>query len=732
MRCILTTALVLCLVATAWPATAQTLSAAERPTVAAVRLDEPGRITLDGRLNEDVWKHAMPANGFRQIDPLNGQPATERTEVRIVYTARALYLGVICFDSEPDKWLGYQRRRDEFLSSDDRFMWTIDTFLDERSGYFFEMNPSGLMGDSLMGNNIDNRQWDGIWNAHVERSDIGWTIEIELPFRSFNFNPESDTWGINFERTVRRKNEDSIWTGHQRNQGLRRMANAGRVTGIRNVTQGLGLDVKPYGLLASAASPARNNGTFDTTTNQGIDLFYSVTPGLRSMLTINTDFAQTEVDQRQVNLTRFNLFFPERRDFFLDGAPFYAFGSPLSGDLIVNPFFSRRIGLSAANTPQKIDFGTKLTGQYGNQDLGVMHVRTGDDAASGNISEDFTIARLRRRVLQQSYIGGIYTRRDARDDGVGARQTAGLDMRLATNRFRGNQNLEASAYYLATTRPDATSGNSFGVTAAAPNDRWNIQFGARQVDQDFDPAIGFVTRQGYRRYQPGIEFGPRPRGHRYIRRVSFAGYGDVQTDLQSDFLTQRVDLKLFDVLFHSQEQFSVTVIQDRERLDTDFRVAGSAIVLPRGAIYSGTRMRFQGQTANRRVIALSGSYENGYYYSGSRQSIAANLTIRARPGVIVYTTAEFSDLDLPEGTVRTTLYRVIGETQFSPWIALVNNFQYDNVSDVLGWQSRFRWIVRPGSDIYVVYTRNWRDDVGIGFNTIDQRIASKVLYTHRF
>ena len=253
--------------------------AVERPVVTAVRLPDGDRITLDGRLEEPGWKLATPATGFRQIDPLNGTPASEQTEVRIVYTERALYLGVTCLDSEPDKWLGYQMRRDEFLSSDDRFMWTIDTFLDERSGYFFEMNPSGMMGDSLMGNNIDNRQWDGIWNAKVERSDIGWTIEIELPFRSFNFNPESDTWGINFERTVRRKNEDSIWTGYPRNQGLRRMANAGRVIGITNVSQGLGLDVKPYGLASAAASPGRGAPDSEVNGTGGVDFFYSVTPG---------------------------------------------------------------------------------------------------------------------------------------------------------------------------------------------------------------------------------------------------------------------------------------------------------------------------------------------------------------------------------------------------------------------------------------------------------------------
>src|SRR5262245_49768592 len=208
-----------------------------RRTVAAERLAPGESIELDGRLDEAVWTRASPAADFVQIDPNNGRAATEPTEVRIAFDADNLYMGVTAFDSEPDGWLGFQRRRDEFLGADDRFMWTIDTFLDARSGYFFEMNPSGLMADSIFGVNGDSRQWDGIWDARHRRSEIGWVLEIRIPFRTLNFNPNSDTWGINFQRTVRRKNEDSIWMGWARNQGLRRMATSGLVTGIRNVTQ---------------------------------------------------------------------------------------------------------------------------------------------------------------------------------------------------------------------------------------------------------------------------------------------------------------------------------------------------------------------------------------------------------------------------------------------------------------------------------------------------------------
>lgn len=699
-------------------------------SVAAVRLPESDVVTLDGRLDESFWKRAEPAADFVQVDPANGSPATEQTEVRIVYNSDTLYIGVLCLDSEPDKWLGYQRRRDEFLSSDDRFMWTIDTFHNAQSGYFFEMNPSGLMGDSLMGGGIDNRQWDGIWNARVHRGDFGWSIEIAIPFRSLNFDPNSDQWGINFQRTVRRKNEDSIWMGWARNQGLRRMTNAGLLTGIHDVSQGLGLDVKPYALAASESSPGRGASAFTSSADAGLDVFYSPTPGLRSVLTVNTDFAQTEVDQRQVNLTRFSLFFPEKRDFFLDGAPFFAFGSPLGGDLIVNPFFSRRIGLTSSGTPQTINYGGKLTGQMGRQDVGFLHVRTGDDHAT--IGEEFTVGRVRRRVLAQSYFGGIYTRRDPHGSGA-ARQTAGIDFRLATSRFRGSQNLESTGYVLhATNTSSGGGGNSFGFTAAMPNDLWNLQFATRQVDADFEPAIGFVTRRGYRRYQQGVEYGPRPRGNRYVRRYVFNAALDVQTDLHNMLLSRSVDLRVFDVSFHSGDSFSAQVSNSRERLDAPF-TPSRGITLPLGAEYDTNLVTFRASTANRRTLALSATLESGGYYSGTRRGTALNLTLRARPGVIVYASTELNRVRLAEGAFSTRLYRLVGETQFSPWIALVNNFQYDSVSRVLGWQSRFRWILRPGSDVYFVYTHNWLDDPATaGFATVDRRIASKVLYTHRF
>jgi hypothetical protein len=258
------------------------------------------RIAIDGVLDETAWARALPAKDFIQVDPANGSPATEPTEVRIVFTKDAIYMGVTCYDSEPDKWLGYQRRRDEFLPADDRFMWTIDTFLDERSGYFFEMNPSGLMADSLFGVNGDNRAWDGIWDARVVRSEIGWTIEIEIPFRTLNFDPDNDTWGFNFQRTVRRKNEDSIWMigakpGPQANDECRPRHWHSRGHARRRPRH-QAVRATHIGVVEQSRRPA-----FARDRQRRNRPLLQPEPGVRANLTINTDFAQTEVDQRQIN-----------------------------------------------------------------------------------------------------------------------------------------------------------------------------------------------------------------------------------------------------------------------------------------------------------------------------------------------------------------------------------------------------------------------------------------------
>jgi hypothetical protein len=727
------------------PSVAQKVTApspTERRTIAAMRMTSGESIVLDGRLDDEIWTRTQPAGDFVQQDPDNGQPATEPTEVRIAYDENNLYIGVMCFDSDPDGWLGYQRRRDEQLPADDRFIWTIDTYLDARTAYYFEMNPSGLMGDAIQGvGNVNNRQWDGIWTGRASRSDVGWTLEIEIPFRTLNFNPGSDTWGINFQRTIRRKNEESLWSGWARNQGVRRMTNAGLLTGIRDVTQGHGLDIKPYAVATSVSSPGRGDSQFRNDGDVGVDLFYNLTPGLRANLTVNTDFAETEVDQRQVNLTRFSLFFPEKRDFFLDGSTFLDFGSGFAISGAFTPFHSRRIGLDeASGTQQRINFGGKLTGQAGNQDIGVLHVQTGqEDASPGHrtvpvAGEDFTVMRLKRRLLRQSYVGAMYTRRASRGVPIADRHTVGLDFRLETGSFLGAENLSAAGFFLHTTNPLNSGKNSaMGLELGFPNDPWSGELELSEVQTNYDAAVGFATRTGIRRISPTIAYTARPRQHPLIRRFQFAN--DVNWILDSDdnrMLNRDFNITAFLMELNSQDTIQFRVLPSYELLESNFSIS-PGITLPAGRDYSSTRYRLQATTASRRVLAVSPTVEWGGFYSGTRRRLALNLDVRVRPGVIFYSSTEWNKVDLAEGSFQTRLYRGIAETQFSPWMSLVNNVQFDTQSRILGWQSRFRWILKPGNDLYFVYLHNWLDDPLLArFATLDHRASSKLLYTHRF
>lgn len=696
-----------------------------RRVLTAERLHDDEKVVLDGVLDEPAWARAAPAGELIMQDPVLGGTPTERTDIRVVFSKDHLYIGVANYDSEPDRLLGNTRKRDEFLSADDRFMWTMDTFLNQQTGYFFEMNPAGLMADALMGpGGSNNREWDGIWNARVRQSDIGWVIEVDIPFRTLAFDPNAPAWGINFQRTVRRKNEELLWTGHQRNQGLRRMSNAGLLVGLTEVTQGKGFEVKPYVAGTVADGPGRMPAVeTETTADIGGEVTYNITPSLRAVGTINTDFAETEVDTRRVNLTRFPLFFPEKRGFFLDGATHF--------DFPITAFFSRRIGL-VNGEPQRVLGGAKVTGQAGQQDVGLLYVRTGED--EGAVGENFLVARVRRRALRQSYFGAIYTVRDAPSDAASARHTAGADFRLATSTFRKNKNLFLTGYVVASSTADgAGDGAAWGLMLDYPNDVVDLSAAVQEVGKHYDPAVGFTPRREFRRYTPEARWNPRPSGNRYIRRFGFGAQPNIFTNLQGDLETVDGNIQLFRVELHSGDNVQVETSPSYEYLKNDFEIS-DGIVLPGGTDYQFTRFSVSANTANKRIVSFQPRVEWGTFYSGERLEVGVGMGLRPRPGVTVNLSYEFNDVDLAEGSFQTKLYRLVADTQFSPFMYLVNNIQYDSVSRILGWQSRFRWILTPGNDIFFVYTQNWLDpgDPSRGFATLDRRGAAKAVYTKRF
>ncbi|PYR78128.1 MAG: hypothetical protein DMF87_14845 [Acidobacteria bacterium] len=508
--------------------------------------------------------------------------------------------------------------------------------------------------------------------------------------------------------------------------------------------------LRPYGVASALASPGRGKTATTTDANAGADLYYSVTPALRANLTVNTDFAQTEVDQRQVNLTQYSLFFPEKRGFFLEGASFFDFASfenNSNRNTAAVPFFTRRIGLDANGDPQKIDVGVKLTGQAGRQNIGLMQIRTGRE--DGTPGEDVTALRVRRNVLRESYVGVLYTRRDARTDGsrpltaplgtFDALHTLGADFRLGTTTFRGSQNVHLEGFYLATTNPlKIGKSGSWGANFEYPNDRYIGRFNYREVQENYDPAVGFTLRNAYRRYAPQARFQPRPkrvqgRTKFGVQQYQFGVSGDLQyLTANNDPLFRQWDVTVFQANFQSQEQIQVHVLPIYEKLDRGFRVA-NRVTLPIGSEYNYTRYRFQLNTASRRKFSIQPQWETGSFYSGDRDQLIVDTAFRPRTGIVLDLYGEWNRIALPDGRFTARLYRSVLDTQFNPWISLSNNVQYDSVSAVLGWQSRFRWILTPGNDLYIVYNHNWLDDPVVNrFTTLDRRASSKFLYTYRF
>ena len=704
---------------------------------------------IDGAPDEAAWQKAVPATNFLQRDPDNGVPATEKTEVRVLFDRDRLILGVICFDSEPARLLGNQMQRDQPFEADDRFMFAIDPFFDGRSGYFFEINPSGAMGDGLItgptgggefGGEM-NKSWDGIWMARVRRSAVGWTAEIEIPFKTVNFDPGTDTWGANFQRTVKRKNEESLWTGWLRDEGLTRMSNAGRIGGIDGISQGIGLDLKPYLLGSAGAAPGRGlpatTGDFDI----GLDAFYNLTPALKANFSVNTDFAETEVDERRTNLTRFPLFFEEKREFFLDGANFFEFPG---GD--ESPFFSRRIGLNFGE-PQPIVYGAKLIGQASRYDIGFLQVRTSEENLTVEAvplqlkGEDFTVARIKRRFGSQSSAGMIYTRRATHESIVDSRHTAGADVTLATPDFFLGSVLDSGAWYVHTSKPafaDDTGArsaegrsDSYGWHASVSRDPYEAEISFKEVQPAYDAAVGFTPRRNFRSWNPELNWAPRFESHRWLRGIQLGTDADINSNLQNQVIDRNIRITPAELEFHSGDNLEFQLFKQTENLDEDFEIS-DGVILAAGSSYDWLRYQVVYDGAEHRLLSGRVEFSFGDFWNGDRRELNLDLTIRPRAGISVQLSSEFNDVDLPQGSFTTKLYRLDARTQFNPFTSLSNNVQYDSESGEVGWQLRFRWIQKPGNDVFVIWTQNWRDEIGRGFGALDRRGVAKIVRTIRF
>jgi hypothetical protein len=677
---------------------------------------------LDGVLDEPAWARATAIGPLRQRDPQEGAPPSEETEVRVLVDADNIYFGITCRDRSPSAIVSTQLARDADLEVDDRITVVIDPFFDHRNGFFFVVNPAGARADGQISNNSERLSfdWDGIWDARTRTTDEGWAAEIVIPLKSLRFKPGQTVWGLNIERQIKRLQERDRWASPRRDIWIGNLTAAGQLTGLTGLQQGRGLDLRPF------LSGGEESG--DGKLKAGLDVFKSLTPSLTASLTLNTDFAETEVDARQINLTRFELFFPEKRTFFLEGAGVYDVAGlgTTNADLI--PFFSRTVGLlNEQEVP--ILLGLKVSGRASGYNVGLLDVETRRTTLEEGplAAQNLLALRVSKNLFAQSWIGAIATR--GNPSGTGANDLIGFDSRLATSRFRGGKNLSLDVYALRT--DDSASRRvdyAYGFRLDYPNDLWDVFLHWKRIGEGFNAAMGFVPRTGIRKTNLGIAFQPRP--ERWgVRQFFFELEPELITNLHGRVENWRVFTAPFNLRTESGEHLEWNYIPTFERLEAPFEIQ-PGLFIPPGS-YRWTRFRTEVNTATKRPWVVDVAFWYGGFYRGRLHQLAPSLTLKPNAHVSLVFQMERDEASLPQGDFITQLFSGRFNYNFSPNATWSNLVQYDSESRILGFQTRFRWTVRPGSDLFVVVSRGWYRRFDGDYLPSFDKGSAKVQYTIR-
>ena len=679
-------------------------------TVRAIRLDEPFR--LDGRLDERVYAATPSISDFVQQVPREGAPATERTEAWVLFDDEHIYVSARCWDTAPpEQWIANELRRDtNQLRQNDMFGVIFDTFYDRRNGFLFYTNPLGARADQAVtdeGNlNVD---WNPVWDVRTGRFEGGWTVEMAIPFKSLRYTSGSaQVWGINIRRVIRRKNEWTHLTLVPASAGVPggmfRLSRAGTLVGLDLPPASRNVELKPYGISQLTTDrvrvPVVNN---DWEPDVGLDVKYGITANLTADLTLNTDFAQVEVDEQQVNLTRFSIVFPEKREFFLEGRGIFDFArsGPLGSTSPVTPFlfYSRRVGLNGGRVVP-IVAGGRLTGKVGRFGIGLMNIETGEEEVSGSPRTNFTVVRVKRDFLRRGMIGAMVTNRTASSLVAGAANAAyGADAA-----FSFFQDLHLGAYY-ARSETNGISGDndSYLARAAYDGDRYGAQAQYLKVGDNFAPEVGFVRRDDMRRSFGLLRFSPRPRVRfsgirQFTYQASVEHIGNGAGQLESRTQSGRFALER-----QNSDTLSLEASRSYELLLRPFAVAGG-VSIPRGG-YSFGDVTVAYQLGLQRRVSGTVSVQRGEFYDGTITAFGytgARISLleqwSAEPGISI------NDVQLPAGDFRTTLLRTRSDYAFSPRMSASALLQYSSADRVFGSNLRFRWEYLPGSELFVVYT----------------------------
>ncbi len=678
---------------------------------------------LDGRVAGDpAWAAAQPASGFTQTRPSEGQPATQRTEVRIGFTDTALYIGVICFDDAPDQIIVADSRRDSSLTETDSFRVIIDGFMDRQNGLVFGTNPTGLEYDGqIIAEGIDgiNLDWDTNWSVQTQTTEQGWSAEMEIPFTSLRYgNADVQSWGINFQRNIRRNNQAAYWAPLPRQFDLSRVSLAGRVDGIE-VPHQRNLKLTPYVLAASARGGALPPGT-STNQETGVDLKYSLTQSLTLDATYNTDFAQVEVDEIQVNLNRFSLFFPEKRPFFLENAGQFSVGSASEVEL----FFSRRIGVGEGGAQLPIEAGARLSGKIGERtNIGLLQMRS--EAVPGVAPRnDFSVMRVNQEFGNRSAIGGIIVNREgdgshtvrAQDD---YNRSYGLDGRWSISNA-----LQMSGFVAKTETPGRRGkDHAYKIALDQDTENWANSFAYTQVSEDFNPQVGFLRRRAYRRGQFRLFRRVRPQdsyGLQELRpHISYSGFWDLDGFYESGFL--HVD-NHFE--WKNGHEIHTGINFVHEGVKTPFDIV-DGVTVPAGE-YDNEEVQFVLITDRSAPISFDITARIGGLFGGDRVNLEPSLNFRTSEKFRAELSWNYNDIDLPVagGDFNINIGRLRLSYSFTPKMTLQALVQYDDRSDLIATNLRFAWLQSANAGLYVVYNEVDREGL-LGFVRPQREIIIK-------
>lgn len=705
---------------------AQTVSDALDPakTLRAIRLDAP--LELDGRLDEPVYASVPPTGDFIQIEPRGGEPATNRTDVWVLFDRANFYVSIRLWETDMERIVQTEMRRDSsvFLNNDS-VGFVIDTFNDGQNGYIFWTNLLGVRTD---GQSTNERQytgdWNPVWEVKTARFQGGWSVEAAVPFKSLRYMPGHErVWGLNVQRMNFWKNEISFLSRipPEKGQGLGMMmvSRAAKVVGLEAPAASKNLDVKPYAISeVTSDATAQPRVSNDVGADFGVDVKYGPTPNTSLDLTYNTDFSQVEADEQQINLTRFNLFFPEKREFFLENAGTFtfggsnAFGSP-AGEIPVM-FYSRRIGLNGAREVPLVA-GGRLTGRVGRYALGLVNIQSDEDPAPAARKTNFSVVRLKRDILRRSSIGAIYTGRSVSQLGVGRNDLLGADMLLSLF-----TNLNINAYW-AKTQTTGRDGEDVSYRAQLDYaaDRYGVQLEHYFVDNNFNPEVGFLRRIDMRREYAQLRFSPRPKTpSRRVRKYWYIGSFAYIENTDGRLETRAYDGE-FSIDLQNSDKFTATVNQTYEYLPRPFQIAAN-VRLPVGAYdYESGKLSFK--FGQQRPVAGTVSYEQGTFYNGSKRVFgvsAGRLTVT--PQFYLEPSTSINWVDLTEGTFRTTLVGSRVTYTVTPLMFVSALLQYNSAAGSLSTNARLRWEFSAGSELFVVYNEQ-RDTLAPSFPDLANR-----------